>query len=231
MSNFRRARHAAAALGVLFALAGASAQGAILPRVPVAADCLPPSAPSGGYVAEGPINFLTILGTLAVISLDDFAFNQCFAPPASGSAVEVLTSTLTFGVTVGGGSAQATTVTNVPVSITVTYGGTVGNVTTYTEQMTQFGVSVPGAEMIRIDPVHPSTGTAEVTDYGGGNFAIGSFFDIFTDLSLDGGATWLPSLTSQRIVFQAAEPAPLGIIGLSLFCLGTALYLRPRPRR
>jgi hypothetical protein len=40
-----------------------------------------------------------------------------------------------------------------------------------------------------------ATGQTTITDIGSGRYHIASFFDVFTELSLDGGVTWLPSIS------------------------------------
>jgi hypothetical protein len=40
-----------------------------------------------------------------------------------------------------------------------------------------------------------ATGQTTITDIGGGRYHIASFFDVFTELSLDGGVTWIPSIS------------------------------------
>ena len=46
--------------------------------------------------------------------------------------------------------------------------------------------------MIRESPTLQSTGQVTIADIGGGLYQIDSFFDVFTELSIDGGATWMP---------------------------------------
>jgi len=71
--------------------------------------------------------------------------------------------------------------------------------------------------MIRESPTLPSLGHTSVTDIGGGQFRIDSFFDVFTELSVDGGSSWIASAgsTHMRLV---PEPSSLLIIGIG--CLG-----------
>jgi hypothetical protein len=54
------------------------------------------------------------------------------------------------------------------------------------------GGTLPSGLMIRESPTLPSRGKTVAHDMGGGQFRISSFFDIFTEISLDGGATWNP---------------------------------------
>ena len=65
----------------------------------------------------------------------------------------------------------------------------------------------------------PSLGKTSITDLGGGLYKIDSFFDVFTELSIDGGATWTPSV-GPPVHFELGGPVPeptaLGLLGLSL---------------
>jgi len=60
------------------------------------------------------------------------------------------------------------------------------------------GGTLPTMVRIRESPTRASTGQTQVQPVTGG-FMISSFFDVFTELSLDGGQTWSPS----------DQPAPL----------------------
>jgi hypothetical protein len=79
--------------------------------------------------------------------------------------------------------------------------------------------------LLRESPTLASTGEVTVTDLGGGTWNIDSFFDVFTELSLNGGATWLPDVaagTGHRLTLLP-EPATL-----SLLVLGGLALLRRR---
>ena len=59
-------------------------------------------------------------------------------------------------------------------------------------QLESFRAAVcPAGVMVRESPSKASLGSTTVRAMPGG-YAIGSFFDIFTEVSLDGGATWSP---------------------------------------
>ncbi len=61
---------------------------------------------------------------------------------------------------------------------------------------------------IRVSPTLASTGQTSITDIGGGLYQIHSFFDVFTELSIDGGQTWIPSTAVAPVVLQTIpEPA------------------------
>ena len=68
---------------------------------------------------------------------------------------------------------------------------------------------LPFGAKIRESPTLASTGHHTITDTPP-NFQIDSFFDVFTELSLDGGATWTPATGSVHI--QNPEPGSLVLL-------------------
>ncbi len=75
--------------------------------------------------------------------------------------------------------------------------------------------------MLRESPTLASTGQASSQDEGGGQIRIDSFFDVFVELSLDNGTTWIPSTAPLRLTLQRAIPEPggLALAGLALLLL------------
>jgi hypothetical protein len=55
------------------------------------------------------------------------------------------------------------------------------------------GGQMPPGVMIRESPTKQSLGQIRMTNAGGGLYHIDSFFDVFTELSIDGGQSWIPS--------------------------------------
>lgn len=80
-----------------------------------------------------------------------------------------------------------------------------------------------GPVMIREDPNRASPGSTDITDLGGGLYHIDSFFDVFTEFSVDGGQTWIASDYGTRM-FLVPEPATLALLLLG----GLALMRRKR---
>lgn len=83
------------------------------------------------------------------------------------------------------------------------------------------GMTPLGMIMVRESPILSSLGQTEITDIGGGLYHIDSFFDVFTELSVDGGQSWIPSDTS---IHMYLVPEPAGVL------LMLALVLVPRRR-
>jgi len=78
--------------------------------------------------------------------------------------------------------------------------------------------------ILREDPQNQSLGQTDITDLGGGLYHIDSFFDVFTELSIDGGSSWITSDSSVRMTL-VPEPATLGLLVLG----GLAVLRRRRP--
>jgi hypothetical protein len=55
------------------------------------------------------------------------------------------------------------------------------------------GGGLPAGIMIRESPTLPSRGGLQMAQNADGTYAASSFFDVFTELSADGGQTWLPA--------------------------------------
>jgi hypothetical protein len=81
------------------------------------------------------------------------------------------------------------------------------------------GISGPPPLSLRESPTLASTGQYSVTPIAGSDkFNVTSFFDVFTELSLDGGATYYPAAASMRLALTSIVPEPgsivLAVVGL-----------------
>jgi hypothetical protein len=95
---------------------------------------------------------------------------------------------------------------------------------TFHTEMLSLDLSLPGGVLIRESPTLTSAGETDVT--GPGPYQIHSFFDVFTELSLDGGQTWSPQTSGPARLDGMPEPATL-----ALFAPATLLLLRRRNSR
>lgn len=88
-------------------------------------------------------------------------------------------------------------------------GKTTGTFNTEMLAMSLSASTAFGPLLIRESPTLASVGQTTVTALGGGQYQISSFFGVFTELSLDGGATWIPdSGGSERITLLGPVPEP-----------------------
>lgn len=80
------------------------------------------------------------------------------------------------------------------------------------------GTTPLGHILIRESPTLASIGQTTIMDIGGGRYQINSFFDIFLELSVDGGNTWLIQEDGSTRVDLACIPIPS-----TLWLFGSAL--------
>jgi len=81
-----------------------------------------------------------------------------------------------------------------------------------TEMLALDLAGLPGGALLRESPSRASIGYTVINDIGGGLFEVDSFFDIFTELSLNGGQTWYPGDRAARVSLIATpEPSSLAL--------------------
>jgi hypothetical protein len=77
------------------------------------------------------------------------------------------------------------------------------------------GPGLPAGVRLRESPTRPSLGRTSVRQVPGlaggppSGYRIGSFFDIFPEISLDGGQSWMPARKPSHVEL-AAQPTPVG---------------------
>ena len=168
-------------------------------------DCLPPRDSS--YLGQ-----FHLLYAAGLIRLDDpihSAFTSCDPPPkgARGSSTtHSFDSTVEARVTVVGvGAFLVSAPAMVTVRVTLS-GHEPHGMRVFDTEMLQLDISggtLPVGVMLRESPTLPSLGMTTTRHYPGGNFAISSFFDVFTELSLDGGQTWYPGTDESGAIVPA----------------------------
>jgi len=156
-------------------------------------DCQPPP---GGSAYSGAIHWLySAFGTTGDIANPSLHnFSTCTPPPPSNAGAFTthgFTAVMDFGFSLNGGPSNLTTASG-NVSLLDRFNHVSGSTRFFDTEMLQMDLA-GGTMMIRESPSLPSTGQTTIQDLGGGNFKIDSFFDVFTELSLDGGATWIPN--------------------------------------
>ena len=131
-------------------------------------------------------------------------------PPPGSPRTHNFSSTVELEISTDGGSSwQPAVVTNAPVSVVISYLSDDGSgVTNYSTTMTNLvlsGGGLPSSVRIRESTLLPSTGLTTIRPWPGG-YMIDSFFDIFTEVSTDGGSTWWPA-TNMAHVELKLDPA------------------------
>ena len=76
------------------------------------------------------------------------------------------------------------------------------------------GGTLPPGVHLRESPTRASLGRTSITPLPGGGYEIGSFFDIFTEISLDGQMTWAPSSGSHYVEVHELPPDSGMICGM-----------------
>lgn len=193
--------------------------------------------PQGVYLTPDQVHAMYTAGALQIVL--SAVQHQPFAAqstrktgPASdgtgGSADEVedFPSLMSGQVSVNGSPNQPAQGSG-PVEV-ISY-GKAGHVTgTFQTEMLSLnlsGTSPFGPFMIRESPTLHSLGQTTITPTSGGKFHIDSFFDVFTELSIDGGTTWIPSSSSAHVIL-VPEPSSIVLCGLGLASLGFVVLRR-----
>jgi hypothetical protein len=148
-------------------------------------------------------------------------FTNIVRTPFAGGTTETFDSTVVGNVSVNGGPLTPISLSG-PVQVLL-FGYSPGDTGTFNTEMTLLALqSAGGGVQIRESPTKQSTGQTTITNQGNGIFQITSFFDVFTELSLDGGQNWVASVDSTHVDLKNVPlPAawPLFVSGLGLFAL------------
>jgi hypothetical protein len=159
-------------------------------------DCQP--APGSAYASTAHFVHAGIGVTVDVGNPNLHSFTTCTSLPASvpgATATHAFDAVVDCTISVNGGASVPATA---PAHVTTLdrYNHTSGPTRFFDTEMLQLDISgLPGGMLLRESPTIASPGQTTVQDLGGGNFRIDSFFDVFTELSIDGGATWIPCST------------------------------------
>lgn len=135
------------------------------------------------------------------------------APPAApGTSVWAAGATFSAFTTMsffGGPTLPSTNVDTASASITGLLDAP--PVHTYATEMLSLNLGgLPFGAMIRESPTLASSGGHTILETAPSGFQITSFFDVFTELSIDSGATWIPATGPVHI--QNPEPGSLALL-------------------
>ena len=160
---------------------------------------LPP--PNGVYVTPQAFHAAYANGVI-IQNISHKRFTEKLAPPPLGqSRVHQFGSTVEFDQSSDNGRTFSHLSAPAQVRVIVNHTGNQGTTGIYDTEMLQLDIAgggLPPGVMLRESPTLKSRGQTKITALGAGaaapvGYQIDSFFDIFTELSVDGGATWLPA--------------------------------------
>jgi hypothetical protein len=154
---------------------------------------LPP--PNDAYISPAKWHALFAQGIVIKDVSHKFFTDSLPPPPPQGSNTHSFGSVLDLKLSLDGGqNYQFLRLSNVPVAITASSTGS-GSNGMYETEMTGLSVSgtngLPGGVRIRESPSKASRGATQIDPQADGTYRIGSFFDVFTEVSLDNGQSWL----------------------------------------
>jgi hypothetical protein len=190
-----------------------------------------PSLPpvTGAYVATGPAAAVYAGPglTITLQNVTDTNFSNIQHVTSGANELETFNSSATGDISFNGGPLVPVTLAG-PVE-TETFGKTGMTTGTFNTQMLSLdliGNAAGHSAELMLDPTQTTAGQTTVADVGGGNFQITSFFDVFTELSLDSGP-FIPQNNGPSLLTLQNMPEPSGVALLA--CAGLAV-LRRRSR-
>ncbi|MCX5684554.1 MAG: PEP-CTERM sorting domain-containing protein [Planctomycetota bacterium] len=216
MSTKRSVAVAAMMAMVLCLAAGGAGAGMVSPT-----DQVP--TPGGVYQGDNTVFFSPVGIVVTNVKLVPSTGVPTYVPPTTGGTI---TANSFFDIFTevsvdGGGTFTPMSASSVPSTIRITGGASGGGVRSFDTEMLSLNISggtLPAGVMIRESPTLASNGQHSITDLAVGTYQIDSFFDIFTELSVDGGASWMPAQglqgPSAMHVVLTPEPATMTLLGL-----------------
>ncbi|MCX6344459.1 MAG: GEVED domain-containing protein, partial [Armatimonadetes bacterium] len=175
-------------------------------------DWLPP--PSGVYTGTNTVSYLIGAGT--TISLRNFTLSGFTGsvppPPLGGILTHSFGANANMEFSLDGGLTWSPASATGPGWIQTNHYMDIAPTRYFQEEMLDLslnGSGVFGPFMMRESPTKQSLGHTTILTEPGGTFQIDSFFDVFTELSLDGGQTWIPSSTQSPLHIALSSPATM----------------------
>ena len=180
-----------------------------------------PNLLTGSY--DGPGWVFTGSGnTIDFFNVFLYNFSPAFLPPqnVADSATHSFNAQVAGNYIFNGGSPTHVVVNaSGQYLITKTSGPNGSSLGAYNTEMLQLNINsgLPGGALLRESPTLASSGQATESDAGGGLFRIDSFFDVFVELSLDNGQSWIPSSgLSHQSLEAVPEPGSLVLLPAGL---------------
>ena len=139
-------------------------------------------------------------------------------PPVLGTAAtyNTLASQLLFDVSSDGGLTFQSVSASANMSLIITHTANSGGTEYYDTELLSLdftgGAGLPAGVRFRESPTRQSLGQTTIRQLGT-RYAISSFIDIWTDVSLDNGQTWAPADHAARVAAIAPPVLSIGLEG------------------
>ena len=188
-------------------------------------DTLPPA--SGEYVSPQQWHQLYANGII-ISNASHLRFTQSTPPPPQpgGTQIHSFGSQINFQVSLGAGQPFQPVTGSANVQVKVMNNGQQGVDTVYSTEMVDLLMTTPGKLQVRESPSKASTGETRIQATPTG-YMISSFFDIWTDVSLD-GVVWSPAQSPVHVELQVNPGAVPTVMmphvvpgSLPMFSVGT----------
>ncbi len=181
------------------------------PEIAAPTPKLPP--PDGVYL--GPAQwFARYANGIIITNVTQRAFTQAqLPPPPGGTQTESFGSTVEGEISTNGGATFSPLSTPADSQVRVTSMIDSGSTRFFDTEMLQLDISggnLPAGVMVRESPTKASVGRTSVR-VSGSDYRISSFFDVFTEITLDGGATWSPSIAGPGTLALSPNPAAISV--------------------
>ncbi|MFZ0826555.1 MAG: HYR domain-containing protein [Verrucomicrobiia bacterium] len=183
------------------------------PVTPVAEPTALLPSPNGEYVSPQRWFALYAQGIVIQGTSTKF-FTGALPPPAPGvTNTQNFNAQMDLQLSTDGGNTYQYARAAATVQMTVASHSAIDD-TIYDTALTSLSLNLPDGIMVRSSQSEPSRGEVEVDAQPDGTYQVTSFFDVFTELSLDGGNTWSPATNAPvRLVLttpaaEVAEPTP-----------------------
>jgi hypothetical protein len=157
----------------------------------------------GFAVPFGPLAAIRFWQTDCASPLCSFVDGRAPAPAPGSNLVKTMTAPVSCDITLDGGTGHHRATGMADITVLHSDMTTDGGGWTLTGEILQLDVELGGAGLpsglrLRESPTRASTGRTSMR-LSDGHFQVDSFFDIFTELSLDGGASWTTACKPLRI--------------------------------
>ncbi|MFZ0033444.1 MAG: hypothetical protein WAK60_00460 [Sedimentisphaerales bacterium] len=170
---------------------------------------LPP--PNSEYLDKGG-RFAFYASGIVISNVHQHSFTASIPPPLPGnSTVHAFGSVVDMQISMDGGLTFSPATAPANTTILISSSQDSGDTRYFDTEMWELdisGGSLPPNVMIRESPTRASLGRISelAIGGGGGGYKIESFFDIYTEVSTDGGMSWYPTFVGPATVYPRPVP-------------------------